>query len=513
MAFAHHYLRFRPKSTAPTGGYYSDQVATAYGFPKGINTTGLTIGIIELGGQFYPADLQSFCQARGIPVPLVDVVPVNGATITPDPNGADVEVMLDSEVVAGAFQGAHQRIYFCDNSEAGFIAGVQQAVGECDVVSISWGAPEDQWSSTGIQQLNTIMAAKPVTVASGDSGSSDGESGKHTDFPSSGTNALACGGTTLPAGSNGLPNLAAETSWPDSGGGISTVFAKPGYQATETASGSMRGSPDIAGCADPNTPYNVYVGGQWIQVGGTSAVAPLMAALLGLLKIQAGKLPDVHSLVYASGACRDIIGGSNGAYQAGPGYDLVTGNGVAIASKLLTEILGTGSPPPAPPPVPPPSPPPPVPPPSPPPPMPSPPPSPPPSPVPQPLPVAVIMQIIDQMFAAAEQAVKNNPLEEVVLQEIQKWVDSNLPTLLGSLEKALWQVILSTIESRVSKDPCMSLVKNSIMSKLWKGLGSQRALPPGTLINILQTLIQDAPEILSVIQAIVQAFQGGKAAA
>lgn len=506
--FAHHNIKVRPRSAAPTGGYYADQVAKAYAYPS-VSPAGTTIGIVELGGAYYASDLQAFCQARGIPMPTVNVF----GTQSPDPGGADVEVMLDVENIAAAFPGCTINLYFGDNSEAGFIAAVQQAVAVSDVVSCSWGAPEDQWSAQGIQQLNAAMAGKPVCVASGDNGSSDGESGKHVDFPASGPNAIACGGTSIPAGSNGLPNISAETSWSDSGGGISAVFAKPSYQAGESLSGSMRGSPDVAALADPNTPYNVFVNGAWLQVGGTSGAAPMVAALFGLLKAQAKTLPaDVHPLLYAAGNCRDIIGGSNGAYQAGPGYDLVTGNGVPIPSKLLAALSGTASPPP-PPPTSPPSPP-------------SPPPAPTPAPTPDP-----ILQEIDAELTAAISASQKVTAE---LQALKSWLDTTLGGVLSVINGNPWLSLarqelhrqftalgggqslplhakLTALFCIVKANPFLSLAWEAAKEHLRTAVKS-RSLPPGTLANILQFLqglLSAAPTIAQEIEQIIAIFQGG----
>lgn len=351
MPFARSY--FHP-ANVPAGGYLPNRVAAAYNFPTWV-ASGYTVGLIELGGQYYPADLQTFCQAANLPMPSVVAVPVQGAAIVPDPGNADVEVGLDVQIVAAVAPAVAIRIYFADNTEAGFAAAVVQALSECDAVSCSWGAPEDDWTSAGMQALSQAIDASstPFFVASGDSGSSDGEKGKHVDYPSSDPGSIGCGGTTLPASATGSPDPSQETGWPDGGGGVSASFARPAYQSGVPIAGSKRCVPDVAACADPNTPYNIYVNGQWQQVGGTSAVAPLIASLFVLLKTQNNSLTaDVSNLLYsATGMCRDITAGSNGAYSASIGFDLVTGLGVPLPAALLP---GSGSaPPPASPPPPP----------------------------------------------------------------------------------------------------------------------------------------------------------------
>jgi kumamolisin len=114
-----------------------------------------------------------------------------------------------------------------------------------------------------------------------------------------------------------------------------------------------RGVPDVAGNADPATGYQVLVDGQRTVIGGTSAVAPLLAALTARLAQGVGKhLGLLQSSLY-SGArpgqpvagMRDITRGSNGAYRARPGWDACTGLGVPIGSALLKAVSATpGSP-------------------------------------------------------------------------------------------------------------------------------------------------------------------------
>ena len=86
-------------------------------------------------------------------------------------------------------------------------------------------------------------------------------------------NVIGVGGTTLSLTSNN--SWSSETTWSGSGGGVSQDESKPGYQSGETASGSKRGSPDVAYDASPNSGFYVYDSnyngqGGWWDVGGTS---------------------------------------------------------------------------------------------------------------------------------------------------------------------------------------------------------------------------------------------------
>jgi kumamolisin len=129
---------------------------------------------------------------------------------------------------------------------------------------------------------------------------------------------------------------------------VSTYFALPDYQQNANVPLEIdtkfkgRGLPDVAGDADPDTGYKVLVDGQEMVIGGTSAVAPLMAGLIALVNQQQQKPAGyIHPTIYSNPAlCRDITSGdnkttsSNTGYSASLGWDACTGLGVL--SKLST---------------------------------------------------------------------------------------------------------------------------------------------------------------------------------
>ena len=108
-------------------------------------------------------------------------------------------------------------------------------------------------------------------------------------------------------------------------------------------SGTKRGVPDVAGDADPATGYSISIDGQTAVIGGTSAVAPLWAGLIALVNQSAGKKTGfANPTLYANpGAFTDITSGNNGGYQAGPGWDPVTGLGSPIGTQVLAVLGGT----------------------------------------------------------------------------------------------------------------------------------------------------------------------------
>ncbi|ERK71924.1 hypothetical protein N136_01729, partial [Leifsonia aquatica ATCC 14665] len=201
-------------------------------------------------------------------------------------------------------------------------------------------------------------------VAAGDDGSSDrvGDGAAHVDFPASSPHALACGGTRLEAnGSTGA--VSSETVWNNgtgggaTGGGVSAVFPLPSWQGGvgvpsgaggADAGGSAngpggRGVPDVSAVADPQTGYRVRVDGKDTVIGGTSAVAPLWAALVARIVQKTGRplglaQPALYDSVRAgqvAAGFRDITQGDNGAYTATTGWDACTGLGVPDGARLL----------------------------------------------------------------------------------------------------------------------------------------------------------------------------------
>jgi kumamolisin len=102
--------------------------------------------------------------------------------------------------------------------------------------------------------------------------------------------------------------------------------------------------PDVAGDADPETGYAVIVDGQQSVIGGTSAVAPLWAALLARINQAIGKnVGYLNPLLYATdveSTFRDITSGSNGDYSAAAGWDACTGLGTPDGAELLAALRG-----------------------------------------------------------------------------------------------------------------------------------------------------------------------------
>jgi subtilase family serine protease len=347
-------------------GYGPSQISQAYGFNqitfnngtiKG-DGTGQTIAIIDAYDQPNIAgDLATFDATYGLPAPpSFTKVNENGGTTYPAADqGWGLEISLDVEWAHAMAPGANiLLVEASSNSFADLMTAVDYARNQpgVAVVSMSWGGGE--WSGeAGYDGYFTTPAGHSgvtFVAATGDSGSSGAP-----EYPSVSPNVLAVGGTQL--NTDGYGNYQSETGWSGSGGGISSVESQPGYQqGVVTQSGTRRTVPDVAYNASSNSYFAVYDTSSysgWVGVYGTSAGAPQWAALiaiadqgralagLGALDGPSQTLPDLYSLPQSD--FHDITTGSNGAYSAGNGYDLVTGRGSPQANLIVQGLVGTNS--------------------------------------------------------------------------------------------------------------------------------------------------------------------------
>jgi hypothetical protein len=338
---------------------------------KAYNANGLTVSgsgqKIAIVIDTFPndSDLTSFWAINGLNQDLSHIEKVQVASGTlPAATG---EETLDVEWSSGIAESATVRIYATTDLSFTNIDQAFQAIlndipvePELHQVSISLGLGESFVSPSQLQtdaQFFASMAASGLTVfvSSGDSGSQEGGITQVSYFASD-PSVTAVGGTSLTLSrTSGIAT--SETVWDGSGGGISSVFARPFWQTgVGVPSGSTRLVPDVASAADPDTGCLVILNGQQAQFGGTSWSAPVWAGFCALINQarvnaalpSAGLLgPKLYPLLRTT-AYRDILGGSNGAYPATLGYDLCTGLGVPDISVLLQPLTGGPIPPPAP---------------------------------------------------------------------------------------------------------------------------------------------------------------------
>ncbi len=357
-----------------------EQLAAVYQFPTVPNGgAGLTldVGIAELGGRADQAVVTWFTTAN----PGVQVVEdaVDGPLPQPDPNGADVEVALDWQVLARALLEAAPKatirlvLRYGPNTDQGFSdlwnSFVSDPTYHFTGVSTSWGMAESQWTQGGAMAMDAAAKACLAVgifqiTAAGDDGASDGGTdGKvHADCPASSPNVLAAGGTRLAVSGT---KISSETVWNEAaqsdgagGGGVSIYFPVPSYQSANgigekslDTGKTGRSEPDMAADADPVTGYAVITGidaagkPATTTVGGTSAVAPLLTAgftaISAILGVRLGRIQDpAYAMAHAGHGFHDVTQGSNAyptgtrGYSAGPGFDVPSGWGSPIFSEL-----------------------------------------------------------------------------------------------------------------------------------------------------------------------------------
>ena len=359
--------------------FLPQELASIYQFPPG-GGDGQTIGIIELGGQYIASDLAEFAQITGLRVPP-KVVTIDVDKLSPqdrnDPSAIG-ECMLDVEVVAGVCPRSTLAVYFSNFTEKGWVdvldAALHDRANKPSVLSISYGLAEgiNIWTGQAMQAVNdTLKEAAalgvPVCIAAGDDGSDDqvGDGAAHVDFPSTSPFVLCVGGTMLKK-RNGSGFT--ETTWFDgdglradgggsTGGGVSEVIARPTWQkniaiaSVNPHARAGRCVPDVAADAAGSTGYFMVSQGNPQVSGGTSAAAPLWAALLARLMANGKTLGFFTPLLYqanaktarqplGAAALTDITTGGNataaaGGYKAAAGYDAVTGWGSPNGANLM----------------------------------------------------------------------------------------------------------------------------------------------------------------------------------
>jgi hypothetical protein len=348
---------YAPRLAVPAAlgnfGHTGDQLRDAYGVPRDPAAgAGITVATIQFSG-FNSVDFTDYAAQAQIPLfgGQLAAVSVDGANPATVAGTGDVEVDLDTQAILAVAPMARQRVYFTPNTFSGevdafgMMADDAQA-GRVQVVSSSWGHCESDVSPselTAVQAAVQRMAAAGATMSasSGDGGSNDCGNSPATnqvDFPTSIPEVVSVGGTSLTAGYQTAWSL--DVQGHGSGGGESTLFARPAYQG---GSGG-RLVPDIALLADPSTGFAVVHNKTFGSVGGTSLASPLFAGLLAGALSEADRttgVGDIHAALYSApaDAFQDVIVGSNGSYAAGAGFDEVTGLG-APRFGALAEALG-----------------------------------------------------------------------------------------------------------------------------------------------------------------------------
>jgi subtilase family serine protease len=395
------------------GGYTADIIAAAYGFSSlygaGDLGAGQTIALYELE-PYNPTDVTAYQTCYGTSTSITNVGVDNPPPFTSGDD--DGEAALDIDQLIGLAPDANIIVYQAPNNSTGAVDEYSAIVSQdqADVVSSSWGVCEAALLTgdpAELQAENTLFQeaaaqGQSIYVAAGDTGSaacaqtSSSDRSLSVEDPAAQPFATGVGGTTLFTESARGPALWApgnpvdQSVWNDgasssgpsaTGGGISSVWAMPSYQSGAAASVGVinansssapcaqapsfcREVPDVSADGDPASGYVVHANGAWGVAAGTSAAAPLWAALTGLVDADsscggqpvgfvnpalyrlagssyAGNISDITLADPLTGlANNDALGVNGGLFPVGPGYDMATGLGAPIAPSLAASLCG-----------------------------------------------------------------------------------------------------------------------------------------------------------------------------
>ena len=403
---------------AQAGFYWFDDLKQAYSYPsyQALTGKGATIGILMSNG-FNPSDMNLYFGHEKLATPKILTRPVAGGAPY-DPN-LSFETHLDIQQAAGMAPNATVVLYnLPDLSDSSVLEGYLDIVEDnaVDIVSMSFGGPEDVYKAaynngTDFTYLLALANdlfkqgnAQGITwvASSGDNGGLElppleyftdtpqnpprvvGNYLQGISEPADSPHVTAVGGTNLittylpntdplesqyirenaygdplqPEDPFGTGNLISGGYW-GSGGGKSTIFAKPAYQRFIRTGANTRSIPDLSlhmggcpsgsvtPCGPDRTAVVVAIAGKLYLVVGTSASSPDFAGLLAL-KIEhlGGRLGNENYEIYALAAAqaagaipfqvyRQNIPGFNGVFETSPSYNMVLGNGTLIGKDFI----------------------------------------------------------------------------------------------------------------------------------------------------------------------------------
>lgn len=329
--------------------YTPNQYVAAYGInrlhDRGFRGQGQRVALIEIDG-FSRSDLTTAASCFGFRAPPTTVRPV-GVLKQPLPPGP--ENTLDLQILSAVAPGLKEIVVFQGTASSyGLNKQYASAVAlpasrRPNVISSSIGGCEifEYQQGPYVLQLERIFkqaAAQGMTVvaAAGDTGSTgcstgEGNSGAigipSAGFPASSPWVTGVGGTNFTLDARN--RITEEVVWNDApvafgggNGGPSLMFRQPSWQqgpgvGTDTGA---RGVPDVSLLADGMPGYSIYCtaeelcgGAGWFPVGGTSAAAPMLGAILAIANQQARKagqprLGHINPLIYQ-------LAGNKSTYQ------------------------------------------------------------------------------------------------------------------------------------------------------------------------------------------------------
>jgi hypothetical protein len=432
--------RVKPSLTQASTGYVffaPGDIATAYDInpltQSSITGSGQSITVVGQSA-IVTSDLEAFQNAAGLAVkdPSQYLVPNSGtsATSAGDESESDLDLEWSNALAPGAtinfvYTGNSQNYSAFDSLQY----AVDQMIGT--IISSSYGTCEVALDGTTLETTleQGTSQGQTIVAAAGDDGSTDcygitnlttaQQEAQAVDYPASSPYVTGLGGTEISQANaiyltpgdgyweattgssdivNSLEKYAPEVVWNDdtpncgqtnclsaTGGGTSTLFTKPSWQAGVSGipADGKRDVPDLALYGSPNYPgfvlctsdtsfwssgqaascnsgFEDSTSGDITAAGGTSFDAPIFAGILALINQKQGYTtgqglvnPILYTLAadsatYAS-AFHDITSGNNdcdagsldcgsstAGFSAGTGYDQVSGLGSLDVNNLAT---------------------------------------------------------------------------------------------------------------------------------------------------------------------------------
>jgi hypothetical protein len=364
-------------------------------FSQGLDGTGQSIAVVGRA-EITMSDVQTFRSNYGLPANNPTII-INGADPGYPGSGDETESTLDVEWAGAIAKKASVKFVTSKSTKAtdGITLSSQYIVTHnvAPIVTLSYTLCEAALGASGNAFWNALWAqaasqGQSVFVASGDAGAAGCDSpneatathGKGVNGMCSSPYSTCVGGTefndnsnpgaywsaTNGAGGASVLSYIPELAWNESssfgalwstGGGVSTVYRKPGWQAAPgVPSDGARDVPDVAVAAAIHDAYLIWFQNNISYIAGTSASTPSFASVMALVLQNTGlSQGNINPVLYtlanqqlsAGGPAifHDITAGNNTVpgvegYKAGPGYDLATGLGSVDAFMLVNHWSG-----------------------------------------------------------------------------------------------------------------------------------------------------------------------------
>jgi pseudomonalisin/xanthomonalisin len=353
----HHIARVGTGDASGIYGHNPMEFSKLYGGTKTPASDNATIGTIAEGDMTQTlADLKQFQTAHNLKVPVSTVVTGSAG----DDTSGLAEWDMDSQAAIGAAGGTLKQLIFyvaptledsdlaVDYNQAVIdnkASAINVSLGECetDASDVGASAVQDQIFETAMVQGQTFA------VSSGDSGSDEcGDGGNNQSYPAVSPYVVAVGGTTLAVDPG--DNFMGESAWSGTGGGPSSTENAPNWQIKSGVLGTstLRGVPDVAFDADPDSGAMVIVDQMPEQWGGTSLSAPIFTGIWARMQsnfTSANKAGFAGGWLYKFGSdkipgvFKDVTTGNNGSFSAGTGWDYTTGWGSMDITKFQAAMI------------------------------------------------------------------------------------------------------------------------------------------------------------------------------